>query len=362
MKKALFVALAGLSCACASGPRPGPTDDGVAVKVSAREKAAARREAVEKALPLFLDDRVRVEKAAIVEGVLSKADAFTGKERLPKKGDGAVEVRVDPLAAALDKAGLIRPTGYPSGPDLILIAFGDRASAPGALDRLAAEDFETALFGRGLQAQDADDPLVQLKNPLKAKTEEALVAEAAAGGWPRLATGRVEGTAAPEPTASAWRAKAKLTIALYAGTSAPERVVADGEALDVSSFSAISHALDQAAQAAAARVDRAIVRSRGGRATLAVLVSGYKDPTLLRRVIDDLRRAMGVQAAALVSWHGLDDMAVIRVYASDLRADVLAARLLHGDTTLRLDAIETEDGRLTVAGPEVPESADRGRE
>jgi hypothetical protein len=40
----------------------------------------------------------------------------------------------------------------------------------------------------------------------------------------------------------------------------------------------------------------------------------------------------------------------------------LAARLINADRALRVTGVETEDGRLTVAGPELPASEDRGGE
>lgn len=354
-----------LGSGCASAPRPGPTPGGLAVRVQARDRAAARREALGSVLPLFLSDAALGRRAEALEAeVFARAPEFIGSEKIPKKGDGVVEVLVDPLSTALQKAGLIRPPGYASGPEVVLIALGDRATGPLPTERLAAEAFETALFGRGFQAQDADDTLARLKHPLKAKNEADAVAEAAAGGWPWLAAGRLTAEAAREPRADAWRAKARLSISLYglsAPGAAPERFDADGQALDVSSFSAVSHALEQAAQEAAARVDGALSRRRAGRATLGVLISGYKQPELIRRVVDDLRRVPGVEGAALATWHGPDEMALIHVFAAGLRADALAARLLHDDASLRVDAIETQDGRVTVEGPEVPESEDRGK-
>ena len=362
MRAALFAAAAAALCACA-GLRPGPTRDGVAVRVSAREKTAARREAVETVLPLFLTDAARRDKAAALESaVLGKTGSFVGAERAAKKGPGTVEVRLGPLAAALLKAGLVRPPGYERGPELVLIALGDRTKGPDASERLAAEALETALFGRGIQAQDADDQLKKLSPPLKARTEEAAAAEAAANGWAWLAAGRAGVTARQEDQTALWKARARLSAALYAssGSTAPARFDADAEDVDVSSGSAMTRALEAAAQEGAARVEREMARRREGRATLAVYLAGQKSLAYTSQVLRDLRRVPGVEGAALVSWSDLDEMPLLHVYARGLQTDLLAARLLAGDASLRVGSIETEDGRLTLDGPETPISEDRG--
>ena len=68
----------------------------------------------------------------------------------------------------------------------------------------------------------------------------------------------------------------------------------------------------------------------------------------------------GVEGASLTAWSSYEGMPLIHAYAAGLRVDELAARLLRLDPALRVDAIETEDGRLTLEGPEVPENEDRG--
>lgn len=363
MTRALAAAAALALSGCASwrGPSPGPTDDGIAVAVKSREPAAARREALESLLPLFVAPAARAARAQAVDAALA-APGLTGRTRLPKKGPGAVEVRVDAASAALRKSGAAVPPGYENGPETVLLAFGDRASAATPYEVLAADAFEVALFGRGLQAKDADDRLSPLKTPLKAKTEADAAAEAARMGWAWLAAGRAEASAEPEPTAGAWRAKARLTVSFYRlGVSTePARLETAAQDVDVSSRAAVTHALELAAQDAAARAERRVVAARGGRATLAVLVAGRKDPAYLRRLVSDLRRVDGVAGAALVAWKSYDGMPLVHAYASGLRADELAARLLRLDPSVRVDAIETEDGRLTVEGPEVPENEDRG--
>lgn len=367
MRRAAPPLLLLLAAACASVPRPGPTEDGIAVLVPAREKAAARRQAVESVLPLFLSADARRTKAAAVDQALftppKKSKAFIGGLRISKTG-AAAEIKVDALSAALHGAGLVRPAGYSSGPEVLLLALGDRAVGPTSTERFAADALETALFGRGLQAQDADDDLLKLKHPITAKTESGVVAQAAEGGWSGVAAGGVLEAVNREAQSSAWRAKARYSLALYgmSRSTEPVRVEADGEALDVSSGSALTAAIEAAAQDAAMRVEKAAARRHEGRATIGVLVSGWKDPAFLRRLIADLRGIEGVDGAALVAWRELDDMALIHAYAGSYTADALGAKLINADPTVRITAVETEDGRLTVAGPQVPAAADRGGE
>ncbi len=223
---------------------------------------------------------------------------------------------------------------------------------------------EVALFGRGVQAQDADDDLVKLEHPITAKSEAATVAQASEGGWAWLATGGVADVARHEVQSDSWRGRARFSLSLYGvdPSSTPARIDADGEALDVSSGPAVSHAIEAAAQEAALRMQGLMAHKRVGRSTIGILVSGYKDPAFLNRLVDALRRVEGVEGAALISWQDLDGMALIHAYAGTLTPDVLAARLLNADSKLRITAVETEDGRLTIMGPEIPESEDKGQE
>ena len=254
------------------------------------------------------------------------------------------------------------PPGFESGPENILIAFGDRTSGPNPLDRVAASSFETALFGRGRQAQDADDELLRLKKPLTAKTAAGAAAQAAAFGWAWLISGNASTSCGLEPLSNAWRATAKLELSTYeVGVSTtPMRWEVSGQSVDVSSVAAVARALEIASQEAAMRFDGEINRRRGGRATLAVLVSGRKELGYLLRVVKGLRRSRGIVAAALVMWNELKDMALLQAYAEGTKVDELAARLLQRDSSLRIDAVETEDGRLTLQGPQTSLSDDRG--
>jgi hypothetical protein len=354
---ALLAALAG--CASWRAPAAGPSGEGLVVPVSSRDKTAARREALDAVLPLFLTDAQRRDErlAAALEG-----ETFFGRSRLSPKDPAVVEVLIDPLAKSLAKAGLLQPPGYKTGPEVVLIALGDRAVGPRAEELFAAQALETAFFGRGIQAQDANDDLLQLKHPLKRKTEAGIASEAEAGGWAWLVAGGLEIGAKRDVESAAWRASAKLSTSLYAlGTSStPTTFDAEASAVDVSSLAAVSRAVEGAAQDAAARSERLMARRRGERAVIAVLVTGKKEPAFLRKVVADLRRLPRVDGAALVQWKTIDDMAVIHVYANGLKTDELAGRLLREDASLRLGAVETEDRRLTLEGPEIPISEDRG--
>jgi hypothetical protein len=368
MRAAWLLGVLALAAGCASAPRPGPTEAGIAVLVPAHDKAVARRQAIESLLPLFLSDDARREKSAALDKALFSAPkatkAFVGRLKTSKRGGSLVEVKVNALSAALQRAGLVRPPGYRSGADVLLLALGDRAVGPNSTERFAADALETALFGRGIQAHDADDQLLKLEHPITAKTEAGTVSQAAAAGWAGVVTGGVADTARREVQSNAWRGRARYTLALYGidRSTEPARFTGDGEALDVSSFSAVTRAVEAASQEAALRVEGLLARRRAGRATIGVLVSGYKDPAFLKRLLGDLRRIEGIDGAALISWQELDEMALFHAYASTLAADTLAAKLINSDPTLRITAVETEDGRLTIAGPELPASEDRGGE
>ncbi|MDE2490180.1 MAG: hypothetical protein KGM24_04995 [Elusimicrobia bacterium] len=371
MRRSAFAAALLLASGCASWRAlpPGPTPEGFVVLVPAAEKAAARREAVEAALPLFLSDDARSARASAVEDrVLARAADFVGRERLARRRKGearlppsAVEVRVDKLSGALLSTGLLQPAGFPLGSEPILLALGDPA-APAVADRAAAQSLETALFGRGLEAQDARDPLVPLKRPLESTTTAELVLEAARDGWPRLVTGRTALAAERDASSGAWRGSARLDADFYElrASSAAQSFTASGRTVELSSASAISRAIDQATAEAALRISKLIERGRAGRTTIAVLLDGYKDPAYVRRVIDDLRAAPGVAGASLIAWNGPEGMTLVRAFAVGLTAETLTAELLERDSSLRVSGIESEDGRLTLDGPDIPESQDRG--
>ena len=368
MRRAWLLGVLLIASGCASAPRPGPTIYGIAVTVPAHDKAGARRQAVESLLPLFLTPAARHEKAAVLDkAVFANAKAmkaFIGYQKLSKTGQSLVEIRVNTLSAVLQSAGLIRPPGYSSGPEVMLLALGNRAVGATPTERFAADALEIALFGRGIQAQDADDELLKLEHPITAKTEAETVAQASAGDWAWLATGGVANVARHEVQSDSWRGRARFSLSLYGvdPSTTPARIDADGEALDVSSGAAVAHAIEAAAQEAALRMEGLMTRKRVGRSTIGILVSGYKDPAFLTRLVGDLRRIEGVEGAALVSWQDLDEMVLIHAFAGTLAADGLAAKLINVDPKLRITAVETEDGRLTIAGSQIPESEDKGQE
>jgi hypothetical protein len=341
--------------------------EGVAVTVPIADKVLARREAVESLLPLFLTPEARRDKSAAIDKAVfaspKKTKTFIGYQKLSKKGNSLVEVKINELSAALQNSGLVRPPGYSVGPEVLLLALGNRAVGPTSTEHFSADLLETALFGRGIQAQDADDDILKLKHPITAKTEADTVAQAAAGGWAGLVTGGVADVVRREAQSKAWRGRARYSLTLYGvdrGTT-PVAVEADGEALNVSSFSAVADAIEQAAQDAAMRVEKVMAGKHVGRNMIGVLVSGYKDPAFLKKLVEELRETEGIEGAALVLWRE-DEMALIHVYAGTYTADNLAAKLINAYPELRITAIETEDRRLTIAGPDIPASEDMGQE
>jgi hypothetical protein len=338
----------------------------VAVTVPAADKVRARREAIESLLPLFLTPAARRDKSAEIDKAVfaGKMKPFVGYEKLSKKGASLIEIKLDPVSTALQRTGAVRPPGYSSGIETVLLAFGDRAVGPSPTERVAVDSLETALFGHGIQAQDADDQLIKLEHPITAKSEKDTLAQARTFGWSWLATGGVAGVAHKEPQSKAYRSRARYTIALYDvfGASEPARFEAEGEALDVSSAAAVTEAMEQAAQEAAVRVESAMAKRHVGRSTIAVMASGWKDPAFLKHLIEELRRIAGVEGAALMSWHGLDEMALIHVYAGTMTPDALAAKLINFDPEMRITAVENEDKRLTIAGPQIPASEDVGQD
>jgi hypothetical protein len=370
MKGAALFLAALLACGCASAPRPGPTLQGIAVTVPSRGKNGARRQAVESLLPLFLTPDARQQKAAAIDKAVfpsaKKLKTLIGyQKRSRKNGVGSlVEVKIDALSAALQRAGLIRPPGYTSGPEVLLLALGDRAVGPTSNERFAVDVLETALFGRGIQAQDADDQIVQLRHPITAKTEAGTILQAAEGGWSGLVTGGISNVARHDVPSSSWRGRARYSLALYGveRSTSPARFDADGDALDVSSGAAVTAAIESAAQVAAVRVEGLMARKHVGRATIAVLISGYRDPVFLNHVLADLRGTDGIEGAALVSWQGPEEMAVIHAYATTMTAESLSTKLINSDPELRVTAVENEDQRITIAGPSIPASEDMGQE
>jgi hypothetical protein len=326
---------------------PGPTKEGLIVAVQAKDSAAGRREAVEAVLPLFLTPAARDAKSAALEkDVLSKPGRFIGRERRPRNRPRLEEVRLGLLSGALDRAGLIRPEGYAAGPAKVLLVMSESDRALGV--GLAADSLRRALSARGLEAQNARDPLNRY--PFKAKTVPDALAAARAEGADWLMLGAARAAAAPDPYSGAWKGQARVWADLYAlsGSTEPVAVSADATAVDVSSPAALGRALSQAGENAATRTAELAAKRRGGRAELAVLVSGTRDPSRLRAILEELRSIDGVSGAALGAWNAREGAVGLRVFAAGLKADELAARLVRRDPSVLLGGVDPEDGEINL--------------
>lgn len=355
MRRASLLVFAALAAGCAPwGVKPGLTAEGEAVRTAAREKAAARREAVEAALPLYLTDAARRAGAERLESeVLGKAAVFTGKESYDKKKGAVVEVRFDVLGAALDKARLVRPAGFPYGPPKVLLFVDEKATALG-IGR-TADSLRRAVLARGLDAGDVRDPLLYKR--FNVATATGMAEAAFNGGADWFLVGFTAAAAEPDPAAGMWRARVALRTELYgapAGTE-PRLFTADASGVDVSSAEAVAKALDEAGEQAAARVATEAQRARGGRREVLVTVQGARDTRHLRALIGTLRGVEGVAGAALASWKGdeEDRMPVLRVFCA-FGADELAARLLRRDRALTIGGVNPMDERITLLEPEAP--------
>jgi len=349
MRSLLFlpaIVLAASSCAWRR-LAPGPSGAGEIVRVSSRQPPAARRQAVEAMLPFFFSEQGRVEKAAALEEtIFSHPERFTARERLSGRSEPVVEVRLDALASALEKARLLRPAGFASGPAKVLLALSEPDGGLGV--GLAADSLRRALISRGVSAADARDPL----NParFKAKTADEAVAEAAAGGVDWLVLGRAGVAVEPDAPSGAWRASARLDMNLYAtaGSTEPLAAAARGSVVDVSSSAALGRAFEQAGEEASALVASRVGKARAGRSEYSVLCLPPRDAVKLRALVSALRRIEGVQAAVLGAWSGPEDGALLRVFALGLSLEELGARLLRSDPSLRIVGVEPGSGLLTL--------------
>ncbi len=345
-----------LTCGCSLWRlAPGPTQDGLAVTVAASAPDAARREAVASLLPLFLPASARAAKAGALEKeVLSQARRFVGREgRLG--GRRVEEVRLGLLAGALDRADLVRPQGYESGPIKVLLVMSEKDSSLGV--GLAADNLRRALSARGIEAQNARDPLNRY--PFKAKTvpEALLVAGREGADW--LMLGAAAAAAAPDPYSGAWKGRAKVWADLYGltGSTEPISTSAEATAVDESSAAALGRALAQAGENEAVRVAAETARRRGGRAEITVVVSGTRDPARIKTLLSELRGLDGVAGAALGVWRTDEGNLTLRVFTAGLKSDELAARLLRRDPSILLGGVDPEDNELSLienGGPGVP--------
>lgn len=332
------------------GLRPGPTEAGLAVAVAGGDLVLARRAAVESVLGLYLAPAQRVASKDALDELLARPARFTGKESV-KGGAGVVEVRLDALEAALDGAGLVRPAGFPQGPERVLIILAEPAAPLGA--GFAADALRRALLARGVSAADAGDLLLQ-RPTLRARPPEELAREAFASGIGYVLIGAAESQAQAEPESGAFRAQAVLDARLKSSAADPgELIEASSFALDVSSGAATVKALEEAGEQAAASASAAVAAARAGRSEVVVEARGGGGPSRLSALIATLRGLTGVKGAALRRHKSEDGGALVRVFCAGLKADELAARLIRADSSLIVLGVEPENGRLLVElGPQ----------
>lgn len=330
--------------------RAGSTPDGVVVPVSSTDPRAARRQALESVLPMFLPPYdLKARSAVLDEKVFARPDRFVGREKLGGLQGSLVEVRLDALAAVLEDAGLMRPAGFAAGADRVLLAISESDGGYGIGP--AADSMRRALLARSIAAADARDPLNPVK--FKAKTADEAVAEASAGGVDWLVLGRTAAGVEPDAQAGAWRAAARLDGELYAlkGSTLPVAVPAQASAVDVSSAAALGRALEAAGAEVAAGVAARLEKGRSGLLEYQVFFLPPREAARIRRLVETLRGVEGVVAASLRVWRGPEDAAVVRVYASGMSAEELAARLLRNDHSLTLAGVEPDERRITLETP-----------
>lgn len=325
----------------------GATAKGEAVRVSTSEPRAARRQALESALPLFFSGAARQEKSAVLEEkVFTRPERFLGREKLSKGRAPIVEVRLDALIAVLEGAALLRPAGFAGGSDKVLLAISESDGGYGIGP--AADSLRLALNTRGVAAADARDPLNP--KPFKARTADAAVAEAAAGGVGWLVLGRTFVSVEPDAQAGAWRAAARLDAELYAtkGSTEPVAIQSRAAAVDVSSAAALSRALELAGAEAASALAARLEKGRAGRSEYTVLSLPPRNAAKIRSLVAALRLIEGVESASLGAWQGPEDAALVRVFAAGLSVEELAARLLRQDPSLRLVGVEPEARQIMI--------------
>jgi len=344
---ALLVLAFGLGGCSWGRLRAGSTSAGEAVRVTAREPGAARRQALEAVFPLFFSAAARQENAvALEEKVFARPERFLGRERAPKGREHLIEVRLDALASALESAGLLRPAGFAKGEGKVLLAISESDGGYGIGP--VADSLRRALMTRSVAAADARDPLNMA--PFKAKTPETAVAEAAAGGVEWLVMGRAFAAVEPDEQAGAWRAAARLEAQLYAtrGSTAPASISSQSTAVDVTSSSARGRALEQAGAEAAELIAARLEKARSGRYEYSVYSLPPREAAKIRSLVAALRLIEGVESVGLLAWNGPEDAALVRVFAKSMNVEELAARLLRQDPSLRLAGVEPEARRITI--------------
>lgn len=320
-----------VAAGCAPRLQPGLRRNAVVVEARAVCEAAAdcraqaRKEAVAKAAALY------VAKPESAKTVLERPGDFIKRWRVvdERASDGGrsvtlrAEVQAEPLAAALDKDGLLKPEGIVGRPRLFISL---KETGPGAGFEVgrASDALRRALSARGYQALDFSDRLGRRSQ--KTGTPEEAREEARALG----AEGVLTGSARAEPAQderlegfSSWRGFVKGELEVGGGKLPVE---AEAAAVDLSPEAAAAKALDNAGMLAGERLaddlrDRFIERSE-----LGLYVTGLARPEQAARFIAAVRALPGVIAAspARVDSEELR----LRVFAERLGAEDLAAELI----------------------------------
>lgn len=334
---------------CAFGRlNPGLSKEGAAVVVSAPTLDEARRLVVKETLDLFLapGSTTSVKTAAVFA---EHAADFTGRARF-KKGKGVVELRFAKFLVALDKEGLLRPSGFTSKEPRVLLLVSEPASLDLGIGH-AADALRRGLSAYGMAAIDGRDEL----NNFKAKGQDfASLASGAArlgAGWMLVAVASASATF--DPVTGMWQGRAGLSADQYEiSNPAPVgQFQSTASVLDTSSAASRGKALDNAGEEMAAKAAATIKKSLGGRSEGAVFVIGGSDLARLKALLAAIRGVEGVEGAFLGDWRGEDEAVILRVFMTGLKIDGLAARLLRRDSSLTLLSVEPEDGRLSVELP-----------
>ncbi len=348
MMRTLGVFLATLLLgACSFGRmKPGLTKEGAAIAVSAPTLEEARRIVVKDAVGLFLAPGTPAY-VKTVQAFGDRAADFTGRARF-KKGQGVVELRFVKFLLALDKEGLLRPTGFSSREPRVLLLVSE---PQGILDLgvgPAADALRRGLSAYGMTAIDGRDSLNEFL--AKGRDPAALIAGAKRLGADWMLVAAASASAELDPDTRTWRGRATLIADQYEVKSATPvaQTQSDASVLDVSSSAARGKALDTAGEEAASKVVAEIKRSLGGRSEGAIFVVGGGDLARLKSLLGAVRGIEGVSGAYLGVWRDEDGSVIIRVFLNGMKIDDMAARLLRRDPSLTLLSVESGDGRLTV--------------
>lgn len=332
-----------------AGLKPGFTKEGANIPVAAQSAEEARRLAVREAFDLFLAPGSSVTAKA-ADDFAARAGEFAGRARV-KKGKGVVELRFGRILAALDKDGLLRPSGFASREPRVLLLISE---PQGILDLgvgPAADAVRRGLSAQGMTGIDGRDHLNEFL--AKGKEPAALADGAARLGADWMLVAAASAGAELDPATRTWRGRASLVADQYEVKDAKPvaQTQSDASVLDVSSAAARGKALEQAGEETAVKVAAEIRRSQRGRSEGAIHAVGAASVDRLKSLLASVRGTEGVAGAYLAMWKGEDDAVVLRVFLDGFKIDDFAARLLRRSPSLTLLSVEPETGRLAVEMP-----------